>query len=161
MPLSRLSLHFSAVALLSMFAACNKTPPRWVSFKYLTDGAEVESPFTVHMQAENLVVEPATSGVTDGHGHFHIIVNSPMPPPTGPIPVDPQHIHYGQGQTEATLDLPEGEHTLLLQFAKGDHVPYDPQIVQQMRVTVTKRNAPAMDSAAADTAKADSAAPGE
>ena len=132
------SAPFLAAALLFL-TACNRTPPRSVAFGNLQDGAEVESPFTVQMKAENLVVEPATAGVTDGHGHFHIIVNSPLPPPTAPIPVDSLHIPYGLGQTEAVLDLPEGEHTLMLQFAKGDHVPYNPQIAAQVRIRITGR----------------------
>jgi hypothetical protein len=31
---------------------------------------------------------------------------------------------------------------LILQFAKGDHRPYDPQITQTIKVTVTRRNVP-------------------
>lgn len=127
----------TAVAAM-VFSACSSGSERKVYFGNLKDGAEVESPFRVEMKTENLVVEPATNGITDGHGHFHIIVDSPMPPTVAPIPKDSMHIHYGQGQTEAELDLPKGVHTLILQFAKGDHVPYDPQIAQEIRVHVTK-----------------------
>ena len=131
----------SAAVLSMVFSACGPRSDRKVHFGNLRDGAVVESPFRVEMKAENLVVEPATNGVTDGHGHFHIIINSPMPPAPAPIPKDSLHIHYGQGQTETELDLPEGEHALILQFAKGDHVPYDPQIAQQIRIRVTGRKA--------------------
>jgi len=113
-----------------------------VYFGNLTDGANVESPFKVEMKAENLIVEPATLGVNEGHGHFHIIVDGSLASPSGPMAKDAQHIHYGAGQMEATLDLPVGQHTLILEFAKGDHVPYDPPIYQQITVNVTKRNAP-------------------
>ena len=130
-----------AATLTLVFIACGPRSDRKVHFGNLQDGAEVESPFHVDMKAENLVVEPATAGVTDDHGHFHIIINSPMPPAPAPIPKDSLHIHYGQGQTETELDLPEGEHTLILQFAKGDHVPYDPQIAQQIQIRVTGRKA--------------------
>src|SRR5215216_2123082 len=117
---SRLSLTFAALALGTVFlAGCGKNKGK-VSFANLEDGAQVESPFTVQMKAENLVVEPATNGVVEGHGHFHILVDVPVPMSLDPIPNDAQHIHYGQGQTEAVLDLSEGEHTLTLQFAKGD-----------------------------------------
>lgn len=113
-----------------------------VYFANLTDGANVESPFKVEMKAENLIVEPATMGVNEGHGHFHIIVDGSLASPSEPMAKDEKHIHYGDGQTEATLDLPVGQHTLILQFAKGNHVPYDPPIYQQITVNVTKRNVP-------------------
>jgi hypothetical protein len=154
-PSSRFSLKFAALALgvtvltLSL-SACGKNKGK-VHFGNLNDGDEVESPFTVQMVAENLVVEPAANGVVDGHGHFHILVNTPVPMSLDPIPNDAQHIHYGQGQTEAVLDLPEGEHTLILQFAKGDHRPYDPQIAQEIKIRVTHRNVPAAEKGAIGT----------
>jgi hypothetical protein len=147
--------------------ACGGGGSKRVYFGNLEDGSNVESPFKVEMKAENLIVEPATMGVNDGHGHFHIIVDASLASPAEPMAKDEKHIHYGNGQMETTLDLPVGQHTLILQFAKGDHVPYDPPIYQQIQVNVTKQNAvdstqtKAPDSTAAkmDTAvKADSGA---
>lgn len=114
------------------------------------------------MKAENLIVEPASLGVNEGHGHFHILVDVPLADIKQPIPKDEMHRHYGQGETETVLDLPVGQHTLVLQFATGDHVPYNPQVFQQIQINVTKQNAnPVADSAAAkDSAKLDSAAAG-
>lgn len=136
---SKFGFGLLALGMVSAIVGCKSTE-RKVSFGNLTGGQEVESPFKVEMKAENLVVEAATAGITDGHGHFHIIVNSPLPPSTMPIPKDSQHIHYGKGQTEAILDLPVGDYTLHLQFAKGDHVPYDPQISSEVHIRVTKQN---------------------
>ena len=154
-PSSRFSLKFAAlalgvVALTLSLSACGKNKGK-VHFGNLKDGDEVESPFTVEMVAENLVVEAAANGVVDGHGHFHILVNTPVPMSLDPIPNDAQHIHYGQGQTEAVLDLPVGEHTLILQFAKGDHRPYDPQVSQEIKIRVTHRNVPAAEKGAVGT----------
>ncbi len=125
----------------TFLSGCNKGQTRSVSFVQPLNGTEVESPFKVEMKAENLIVEPASEGVTDGHGHFHIIIDSPIPGSTSPIPKDSMHIHYGQGQKEALLDLPAGEHTLILQFAKGDHIPYEPQISQEIKITVKAQSA--------------------
>jgi hypothetical protein len=135
--------------------ACGGGGNKRVYFTNLEDGANVESPFKASFKAENLIVEPATMGVTDGHGHFHIIVDGSLASPSEPMNKDATHIHYGNGQTEGTLDLPVGQHTLVLQFAKGDHVPYDPPIYQQVTINVTKQNK--VDSTAAKP-KADSAA---
>ena len=147
---------------MGLISGCGGGGGKKVYFGNLEDGASVESPFKVAMKAENLIVEPATLGVNDGHGHFHILVDAQLAGPSGPMPKDEKHIHYGDGQIEAVLDLPVGPHTLILQFAKGDHVPYDPPVYQQVNVTVTKQNAvdtaqaKAPDSTAA--AKADSVA---
>ena len=40
------------------------------------------------------------------------------------IPANETHIHYGKGQTEATIELSPGKHTLTLQFANGIHQSY-------------------------------------
>jgi hypothetical protein len=119
---------------------------RKVYFGNLEDGANVESPFKVQMKAENLIVEPAAMGVADGHGHFHILINEPLSVPSEPIMKDATHIHYGNGQTEAELALPVGQHSLILQFAKGDHIPYDPPIYQEIRINVIKENTLVSDS---------------
>ncbi len=148
---------------LILMAGCGAGDKK-VYFVNLEDGANVESPFKIQMKAENLIVEPASMGVNDGHGHFHVLVDASFPSSTEPIPKDGTHIHYGGGQTEATLDLPVGQHSLTLEFAKGDHVPYNPAVRQQIHVNVTKQNkvdttaaakAPMKDSA---TAKKDSTA---
>jgi len=130
---------FGTAGTLLVLSGCGGGDKK-VYFGNLTDGANVESPFKVEMKAENLIVEPATMGVNQGHGHFHIIVDAPLASPSEPMPKDAIHHHYGDGQTETTLDLPVGQHTLILQFAKGDHVPYDPPIYQQVTVNVTKQN---------------------
>lgn len=135
-----------------ILAACENGGGKKVYFGNLENGSNVESPFQVQMKAENLIVEPASMGVNQGHGHFHILVDEPLSSPSAPIPKDAKHIHYGNGQTETTLDLAVGQHTLVLEFAKGDHVPYDPPIYQQIVVNVTKRNlADTASAAKADT----------
>lgn len=146
--------------------ACGDGGGKKVYFGNLEDGSNVESPFKVEMKAENLIVEPATLGVNEGHGHFHILLDAPLSSPAEPIPKDAKHIHYGDGQTSTILDLPVGQHTLILQFAKGDHVSYDPPVYQQIQINVTKQNVvdtvqakPADTASAASTkATADSAA---
>ena len=139
--------------------ACGGGGGKKVYFGNLEDGSNVESPFKVEMKAENLIVEPATMGVTEGHGHFHIVLNAPLSSPAEPMPKDEKHIHYGDGQTSTTLDLPVGQHTLILQFADGAHVPYDPPVYQQIQINVTKQNAvDSVKTAPADTAAAKAAA---
>lgn len=142
---------YGSLAIAGLLMACGGGSEKKVYFGNLADGAQVESPIKVLMKAENLIVEPAALGVNEGHGHFHIIIDGPIASPSEPMVKDGSHIHYGNGQTEAMVDLPLGQHTLILQFAKGNHVPYDPPVYQQVQITVTKVNvvdttAKAMDS---------------
>ncbi len=125
---------------LTVLLGCLGRGDKKVYFGNLANFAQLESPFKVEMKAENLIVEPAIMGIKDGSGHFHIIVDGPLSPPGSPIVKNETHIHYGQGESETVLDLPVGPHTLVLQFAKGDHIPYDPALVQLINITVTKQN---------------------
>jgi hypothetical protein len=69
-------------------------------------------------------------------GHHHLIVDSELPPLDQPVPKDERHIHFGGGQTEVTLDLPPGEHTLQLLMGDHLHVPHNPPVVSE-RITIT------------------------
>ena len=104
-----------------------------VSFEQPADGATVTSPFDVVMAATGLVVEPSGE-VNDGAGHFHILDDTDFIPAGEIIPTDEQHLHYGKGQTTATLELEPGEHTLRLQFADGLHTALEGD---QYRDTIT------------------------
>ena len=64
----------------------------------------------------------------EGTGHHHLIIDAPLPDLTKPIPADANHIHFGGGQTEVTVDLAPGEHTLQLLLGDHAHMPHDPPI---------------------------------
>ena len=53
-----------------------------------------------------------------------------------PIPADDNHRHFGGGQTEVTLDLPAGTHTLQLLLGDHDHFVHEPVIASDV-ITVT------------------------
>ena len=69
-------------------------------------------------------------------GHHHIIVDAELPPADEPIPNDPNHLHFGAGQSEAMIELPAGVHTLQLLFADHNHVPHNPPLVSE-KITIT------------------------
>ena len=95
-----------------------------VFFHVPTDNAIVPPKFTVKMGAEGLTVEPA-GDIHAGAGHFHILIDTPFIDAGQVIPKDATHLHYGQGQTEAQLELTPGDHVLRLQFANGAHIALD------------------------------------
>ncbi|WP_305983958.1 DUF4399 domain-containing protein [Roseibium sp. MMSF_3544] len=115
----------------------------YVYFINLEDGATVKSPVLVQMGVNGMGVAPA--GIEkEGTGHHHILLNrAPMGEGEDGadewlygIPADENHIHYGGGQTEASLDLPAGTHTLQMVFGDMNHVPFGEQMVTDV-ITIT------------------------
>jgi Domain of unknown function (DUF4399) len=53
-----------------------------------------------------------------------------------PIPVSDQHRHFGAGQTEVTLAMKPGKHTLQLLLGDQNHIPHHP-VVMSERITIT------------------------
>jgi hypothetical protein len=102
-----------------------------------TDGATLESPVTVRFGLRGMGVAPA--GVsTPATGHHHLLVDTTLPDLTQPIPADDHHRHFGGGQTEVTLELTPGSHTLQLLLGDQNHVPHDPPVASSP-VTITVR----------------------
>lgn len=91
-------------------------------------GAEVENPVVVRFGLRGMGVAPA--GVAwPNTGHHHLIIDAPLPPAGMPIPADDHHRHFGGGQTEVTLELSPGDHSLQLVLGDQIHVPHDPPVV--------------------------------
>ena len=106
-----------------------------VTFIGIKNGDTVTSPFKVGFAVTGAKIAPA--GTTDpGTGHFHLIIDSALPPQDAPLPANANVKHYGKGQTEDTLTLPPGQHTLQIELADGVHVPFDPPVVSDL-ITVT------------------------
>ena len=82
-------------------------PDAKVFFVDLKDGATVPSKFTVHFGAANIEIVP-TKVAKPNSGHHHLLIDSPMPALDQPIPSDPNHLHFGRGQTESEIILPAG-----------------------------------------------------
>ncbi|MGB3597159.1 MAG: DUF4399 domain-containing protein [Pseudomonas neustonica] len=100
------------------------------------DGATVTSPVTVQFGLTGMGVAPA--GVErPGTGHHHLLIDAKSLPPAGqPIPADEHHKHFGGGQTQVSLELPPGEHTLQLLVGDQNHVPLEPSVVSE-KISIT------------------------
>jgi hypothetical protein len=99
------------------------------------DGAVVKNPITVKFGVEGMKVVPAGTDEPDS-GHHHLLIDTKLTDYDAPIPADDQHKHYGKGQTEATIELSPGKHTLQDVFADKNHVPHEPP-VQSDVITIT------------------------
>jgi len=99
------------------------------------DGVSVGQEFIVRFGLKGMGVAPA--GVAKEHtGHHHLLVDVKELPPAGqPIPKDDNHLHFGGGQTETTLKLRPGTHTLQLELGDGNHIPFDPPLVSK-KITI-------------------------
>jgi len=99
------------------------------------NGDTVSSPVTVRFGLTGMEVAPAGTA-TPNTGHHHLIIDSPVPAFDAPLPKDDRHLHFGAGQTEASVALMPGKHRLQLVLADKDHVPHDPPLVSDP-ITIT------------------------
>ncbi len=106
-----------------------------VYFANLEDGATISGPITVVFGLSGMGVAPA--GVeAENTGHHHLLINraafGEMDEDADAleycIPADDNHKHFGKGQTETTLDLGAGTHTLQLVLGDAFHVPHNPPV---------------------------------
>jgi Domain of unknown function (DUF4399) len=101
------------------------------------DGDTVTSPFKVQFGLSGMGVAPA--GVDKPNtGHHHLIIDTILSPEElkAPIASDAKHVHFGGGQTETTVTLPPGRHTLQLVLGDWTHIPFSPPIMSSV-ITVT------------------------
>ena len=101
------------------------------------DGATVSNPVTIVFGLSGMGVAPA--GVeADNTGHHHLLIN--MDPGTldldSGLPATDEIVHFGGGQTQVTMDLPSGTHTLQLLLGDWSHVPHLPPVMSEP-ITIT------------------------
>jgi len=142
------------LSIVSLMFACNSKPAgteeevsqevvengtteseKGVSFLSPKAGETVTSPVKVVMGVAGMTVEPAGE-LHEGKGHHHIVIDGGAIPKGTVVPADSLNIHFGKGQTETTLDLSAGKHTLTLQFADGLHQSYGEEWSKTIEVTV-------------------------
>jgi len=127
-PILLLSL---AIAAAAMAQAETAAPPNAVVyFINLKDGDSVKSPIKIQFGLSGMGVAPA--GVEKPNtGHHHLLIDTTLTPEQAkePIPADDHHLHFGGGQTETTLTLSPGRHTLQLVLADWSHIPFNPPVV--------------------------------
>ena len=106
-----------------------------VYFKWPKDGSTVASPVFIDMGIEGMIVEPA-GVVKDGYGHHHILINQSYWPEGQVIPTSDSTLHYGLGQTDASIELDPGKYLISLQFADGVHASYGKSMSHSIEINV-------------------------
>ena len=103
--------------------------------KLAKDNSKVSSPVFVDMGLEGMKIE-AAGKVNDGFGHHHILINQYYWPNGSVIPMSDSTLHYGKGETDATLELPPGDYIISLQFADGVHASYGEEMSSSIKIKV-------------------------
>ncbi len=100
------------------------------------NGDIVTSPVTIRFGLTGMGVAPA--GIDrSGTGHHHLLIDvDQLPDLSLPVPADERHRHFGGGQTETTIELQPGDHTLQLLLGDWMHVPHDPPLTSD-KITIT------------------------
>jgi hypothetical protein len=128
------------VCLLAAFAvaADRLAPPAGAEVYFIEphEGAKVHSPVTVKFGLKGMGIAPA--GIKfDNTGHHHLLVDMDVREVQldAPMPATDKLLHFGKGQTETSLALPPGKHTLQLVFADYLHQSFDPPLVSK-KITI-------------------------
>jgi hypothetical protein len=142
MKLSYCLAGISALALTAGTAIAGQVPSPAGAEVYIVspqDGAVIDGPVTIVFGLRGMGIAPALVEWPNT-GHHHVIVDSGVPNGAKPIPKnDGKHnFHFGGGQTEGTVELAPGTHTLRLVFADHQHYTHNPPVVSQP-ITITVR----------------------
>jgi hypothetical protein len=100
------------------------------------DGAKVHAPVLVQFGLKGMGIAPA--GVKfDNTGHHHLLIDTDPPADlSAPLPATDKIVHFGKGQTETTLNLAPGKHTLQLLLADQSHIPHNPPVLSR-KISIT------------------------
>jgi hypothetical protein len=93
------------------------------------NGSTVKGPVKIVFGLSGMGIAPAGIDFPNT-GHHHLLVDlEKLPDLSKPIPADKNHIHFGKGQTEVSIDLPKGKRSLQLLLGNYLHVPHKVPVI--------------------------------
>jgi hypothetical protein len=138
--MSRLALGLAlALMTATAFAADRIAPATGAEVYFIApqNGAKLHGPVTIKFGLKGMGIAPA--GIKfDNTGHHHLLIDTDLSEVKldAPMPATDKIVHFGKGQTETTLTLPPGKHTLQLVFADYLHQSFDPPLTSK-KITIT------------------------
>ncbi len=144
----RISIYFFGFILGGMIQTSQaielpKTPaPKDAEVYFISprDGEKIVGEVTVKFGLRGMGVAPAGIQMPDT-GHHHLLINlATLPNLNQPLIKDEKHLHFGNGQTETTLKLKSGKHTLQLLLGDALHQPHAPPIISKKITIEVKAN---------------------
>ena len=134
-PTAPMKVNVSTPTLAAGYVKVTATPGSALYFANLKNGDTVSSPVLIQFGLRGMGVAPA--GIEKaGTGHHHLLVDVAELDVNAPIPTSDQHRHFGLGQTEVTLEMKPGQHTLQLLMGDQNHIPHHPVVLSE-RITIT------------------------
>ena len=134
-PTAPMKVNVSTPTLAAGYVKVTATPGSALYFVNLKNGETVSSPVLIQFGLRGMGVAPA--GIEKaGTGHHHLLVDVAELGVNAPIPTSDQHRRFGLGQTEVTLDMRPGQHTLQLLMGDQNHIPHHP-VVMSEQITIT------------------------
>jgi Domain of unknown function (DUF4399) len=133
-----LGLGLSLLAAFAM-SADRLAPPAGAEVYFISpqNGATLSGPVVVRFGLKGMGIAPA--GIKfDNTGHHHLLVDTEFSTLdlNAPMPATDKILHFGKGQTETSLTLTPGKHTLELVFADYLHGSFDPPL-HSKQITIT------------------------
>jgi Domain of unknown function (DUF4399) len=138
--MSRLLLALGVcLVAATAFAADRMAAPAGAEVYFIApqNGAKVHSPVTIKFGLKGMGIAPA--GIKfDNTGHHHLLIDTDVSELNldAPMPATDKIVHFGKGQTETTLTLSPGKHTLQLIFADYLHQSFNPPLASK-KITIT------------------------
>ena len=123
-----LFLYFSVSTIFG--GETPSVPGARVYFINIKDGQTLKSPFLIQFGlTSEMGIAPALADWPDT-GHFHLIIDSPVP--NKDTSISNNHIHMHMGQTETTLKLTTGIHTMQIVLGDYSHIMHDPPVMSEV-----------------------------
>lgn len=134
-PTAPLKANVSTPVVLGSYNKVAAVSGASLYFINVKNGDTVTSPVNVQFGLKGMGVAPA--GVEKAAtGHHHLLVDVAELDVNAGIPMSDNHRHFGLGQTEVSIALKPGVHTLQLVLGDQNHIPHHP-VVMSERITVT------------------------
>jgi hypothetical protein len=86
------------------------------------NGETVASPVTIRIDPREGSVAAADRSADRQGARLHLVIDAPLPEAGKMIPMDSHHIHLMHGETQKTIPLSAGKHTIQLIEGSMSHV---------------------------------------
>ena len=105
-------------------------------FIHPSDGDTVTGSIAVVFGLKGMGIAPAGTD-RKNTGHHHLLIDlDELPDLSKSLPATDNIKHFGGGQTETTIELSPGTHTLQLLLGNYAHVPHDEPVMSK-KITIT------------------------
>jgi hypothetical protein len=117
----------SSASAVATSDAKSPAPPQFTNLK---NDDSVSNPVIVQFTWPAATMAHGMDNMTTAMrmGHPHLIVDAPLPAAGQMMPMDSRHIHLMHGETQTTLHLSPGDHSLQLVLAGANHHVGNPPI---------------------------------